>query len=164
LPSYFGFRHAILIGAGSLVMCLVSRPLGAYPKYVEEARSFGARDCTFCHSRPRGSTGWSKRGQHLIREKTRRHADHIDVQWLTYYKPPAYIGRTKRPRSKIAAPTPTPATTESMAESATAKGAPTPVESAPASATTEAKVGIDAANDKQTQSESASEPQAKANQ
>ncbi|MBN2370650.1 MAG: hypothetical protein JXO72_09185, partial [Vicinamibacteria bacterium] len=63
-------RMYALVGLVAAVLCMASDRLDGYPKLVEDARDLGARNCTYCHTRPRGSSGWNKRGQHLIREKT----------------------------------------------------------------------------------------------
>ena len=59
----------------------------AYPPFVAKARKFGAKDCTYCHVDPEGGAPWNDRGQWLIKEKERRGADAIDVEWLAEYKP-----------------------------------------------------------------------------
>jgi ketosteroid isomerase-like protein len=61
----------------------------AYPNFLREARKFGARDCSFCHAHPEGGNSWNERGLWLIREKERRKAEVIDVNWLADYKPEA---------------------------------------------------------------------------
>lgn len=61
----------------------------AYPPFVAKARKFGAKDCTFCHVEPEGGAPWNERGQWLIKEKARRGADAIDVEWLAEFKKPA---------------------------------------------------------------------------
>jgi hypothetical protein len=71
----------------------------AYPQFEEAARPMGARGCTYCHTTAHG-TGWNKRGQWLIREKTRRGAERVDVDWLSEYHPPKPTRRAKRSWSK----------------------------------------------------------------
>src|SRR5437868_7590097 len=58
----------------------------AYPPFLAKARKFGAKDCTYCHVAPEGGAPWNARGQWLIKEKERRGADSIDVEWLAEYK------------------------------------------------------------------------------
>src|ERR1043166_1410003 len=58
----------------------------AYPPFLAKARKFGAKDCTFCHVAPEGGAPWNARGQWLIKEKERRGADAVDVEWLAEYK------------------------------------------------------------------------------
>ncbi|HJQ24618.1 MAG TPA: DUF3471 domain-containing protein [Blastocatellia bacterium] len=58
----------------------------AYPPFLAKAKKFGAKDCTFCHVAPEGGAPWNARGQWLIKEKERRGADAIDVEWLADYK------------------------------------------------------------------------------
>jgi hypothetical protein len=70
-------------------------PASAFPLFEEAARPMGARDCTFCHSTSHG-TGWNKRGQWLIREKTRRNAERVDIEWLKDYRPPKATRHAKR--------------------------------------------------------------------
>lgn len=72
------FAVLILILPGSRSM--------AYPNFLREARKFGARDCSFCHAHPEGGNSWNERGLWLIREKERRKAEVIDVNWLVDYK------------------------------------------------------------------------------
>jgi hypothetical protein len=50
------------------------------------AAKFGAKDCTFCHLEKEGGEGWNERGKWLVAEKDRRHADAVDVEWLTEFK------------------------------------------------------------------------------
>jgi ketosteroid isomerase-like protein len=59
----------------------------AYPPFVGKARKFGAKDCTFCHVDPEGGAPWNERGQWLIKEKEKRGADAVNVDWLAEYKP-----------------------------------------------------------------------------
>ena len=59
----------------------------AYPPLLVKARKFGAKDCTFCHVDPEGGPPWNERGQWLIKEKERRSAETVDVEWLAEYKP-----------------------------------------------------------------------------
>lgn len=67
----------------------------AYPLFEEAARPMGARGCTFCHTTSHG-TGWNKRGQWLIREKTRRKAERVDIEWLKDYHPAKATRHAKR--------------------------------------------------------------------
>jgi ketosteroid isomerase-like protein len=59
----------------------------AYPPFLAKSRKFGAKDCTFCHVDPAGGAPWNDRGQWLIKEKERRGADAVNVEWLAEYKP-----------------------------------------------------------------------------
>jgi hypothetical protein len=58
-----------------------------YPPLLVKAKKFGAKDCTFCHVDPDGGPPWNERGQWLVKEKERRGADTVDVEWLASYKP-----------------------------------------------------------------------------
>ncbi|HVG21241.1 MAG TPA: DUF4440 domain-containing protein, partial [Blastocatellia bacterium] len=58
----------------------------AYPPFLAKARKFGAKDCTFCHVDPEGGAPWNERGQWLIKEKERRGADAVNVDWLAEFK------------------------------------------------------------------------------
>lgn len=58
----------------------------AYPPFLAKSRKFGAKDCTFCHVDPEGGAPWNERGQWLIKEKERRKADAVNVEWLAEYK------------------------------------------------------------------------------
>lgn len=78
-----------LIIAVSFVVAIVATMVTqsfAYPPFLAKARKFGAKDCTFCHVAPEGGAPWNARGQWLIKEKERRSADAIDVEWLAEYK------------------------------------------------------------------------------
>ncbi|MFL6278204.1 MAG: DUF3471 domain-containing protein [Blastocatellia bacterium] len=78
-----------LIIAASFVVAIVSAVVTqsfAYPPFLAKAKKFGAKDCTFCHVAPEGGAPWNARGQWLIKEKERRGADSIDVEWLAEYK------------------------------------------------------------------------------
>ncbi|MEK6325628.1 MAG: DUF3471 domain-containing protein [Acidobacteriota bacterium] len=58
----------------------------AYPPLLVKAKKFGAKDCTFCHVDPEGGPPWNERGQWLIKEKERRAAETVEVEWLADYK------------------------------------------------------------------------------
>ena len=58
----------------------------AYPPFLRKAQKFGAKDCTYCHTKPEGGEGWNKRGTWLIAEKDKRKADAVDPEWLADYK------------------------------------------------------------------------------
>lgn len=69
------------------VLLALAAPVSwAYPPFLAKAEKYGAKDCTFCHERPSGGKGWNERGQWLIAEKKKRHADNVDVDWLADYK------------------------------------------------------------------------------
>jgi hypothetical protein len=126
--------RAAVLAAGLLLPAVLPSLSFAYGEFVEKARPFGARDCLFCHSMPRGMTGWNKRGQWLISEKTRRGAERVDVAWLSAYqdvkgkshgkswKPPR---RTKRAGPGATA-TPTPQAPAPPPEATPAQPAPAP--------------------------------------
>jgi ketosteroid isomerase-like protein len=99
----------------SLVAAL-SAKVSAYPPFVGKAKKFGAKDCTFCHVDPMGGPPWNDRGKWLIKEKERRGADAIDVEWLADYKP--------GDGSKTAAPSDSHSDKKSVVMPAT-KGVPT---------------------------------------
>ena len=78
-----------LIIAASFVAAIVTAVVTqsfAYPPFLAKAKKYGAKDCTFCHVAPEGGAPWNARGQWLIKEKERRGADAIDVDWLAEYK------------------------------------------------------------------------------
>jgi ketosteroid isomerase-like protein len=77
-----------LVFAVSLLGLLANKSM-AYPPWVAKAKKFGAKDCTFCHVDPEGGPPWNARGTWLIKEKEKRNADAIDVEWLADYKPDA---------------------------------------------------------------------------
>jgi hypothetical protein len=60
-------------------------PGEAYPPFVRQSAKFGAKDCTFCHTRPEGGDSWNERGNWLIAEKDKRKSDSINVEWLSEY-------------------------------------------------------------------------------
>jgi len=69
------------------VLVALSAPSSwAYPPFLAKAEKYGAKDCTFCHTRPSGGKGWNERGQWLIDQKEKRKAEHVDVDWLADYK------------------------------------------------------------------------------
>jgi len=75
-----------LIFIAAMVAALAGQSLG-YPPFLAKARKFGAKDCTFCHVDPEGGPPWNDRGKWLIKEKERRAAETVDVEWLADYKP-----------------------------------------------------------------------------
>jgi Domain of unknown function (DUF3471) len=75
-----------LIFVAGIVAALAGETFG-YPPLLAKAKKFGAKDCTFCHVDPDGGPPWNERGQWLIKEKERRGADSVDVEWLASYKP-----------------------------------------------------------------------------
>ncbi|HEX8091816.1 MAG TPA: DUF4440 domain-containing protein [Blastocatellia bacterium] len=74
-----------IVFAAAIVAALAVESF-AYPPFLVRARKFGAKDCTFCHVAPEGSAPWNERGQWLIKEKERRGADVVNVDWLAEYK------------------------------------------------------------------------------
>ena len=75
-----------LFFVAGIVGALAGQTFG-YPPFLVKAKKFGAKDCTFCHTDPDGGPPWNERGQWLVKEKERRGADTIDVEWLATYKP-----------------------------------------------------------------------------
>lgn len=67
------------------VMLLASAQTQAYPPFLKQAAKFGAKDCTFCHTKPEGGEGWNKRGEWLMAEKDKRKADKVEIDWLGEY-------------------------------------------------------------------------------
>jgi hypothetical protein len=70
----------------TFIAALAGQTFG-YPPMLAKAKKFGAKDCTFCHVDPDGGPPWNERGQWLIKEKERRGAETVDVEWLSDYKP-----------------------------------------------------------------------------
>lgn len=66
-------------------LLLASTKTQAYPPFVKQSAKFGAKDCTFCHTKPEGGEGWNKRGEWLMAEKDKRKADAVDVAWLSEF-------------------------------------------------------------------------------
>jgi len=96
---------AIVFIAG--VVAAFAGPAFGYPPLLVKARKFGAKDCTFCHVDPEGGPPWNERGQWLIKEKERRGADTVDVEWLAEYK----AGKVETPKPDEKKPsTPAPKT------------------------------------------------------
>jgi ketosteroid isomerase-like protein len=79
-------KFAIAIIFVASVFIGLSSSAAAYPPFVGKAKKFGAKDCTFCHVDPMGGPPWNDRGKWLIKEKERRNADAINVEWLADYK------------------------------------------------------------------------------
>lgn len=75
-----------LIFVAGIVATLAGETFG-YPPLLVKAKKFGAKDCTFCHVDPEGGPPWNERGQWMIKEKERRGAETVDVEWLADYKP-----------------------------------------------------------------------------
>jgi hypothetical protein len=71
---------ALAAGVGSATSAV------AYPPFLRQAMKFGAKDCLFCHTQPEGGEGWNARGAWLVKEKEKRMAEAIDVEWLKDYK------------------------------------------------------------------------------
>lgn len=69
------------------VVAALAGPTLGYPPLLVKSRKFGAKDCTFCHVDPEGGPPWNERGQWMIKEKERRGAETVDVEWLAEYKP-----------------------------------------------------------------------------
>lgn len=72
----------------------------AYPPFVRQSAKFGAKDCTFCHTKREGGEGWNERGNWLIAEKDKRKADSINVEWLSEYASSATAAPTTRAEDK----------------------------------------------------------------
>jgi ketosteroid isomerase-like protein len=75
-----------VVFVAALVAALAAESF-AYPPFLAKSRKFGAKDCRFCHVELEGGAPWNERGQWLIKEKARRGADAVDVEWLAEYKP-----------------------------------------------------------------------------
>jgi len=88
---------AVVFIAG--VFAALAGPAFGYPPLLVKSRKFGAKDCTFCHVDPEGGPPWNERGQWLIKEKERRGAETVDVEWLAEYKP----GKGEAPKAGDAA-------------------------------------------------------------
>ena len=80
------FKLAIAVCFVVAVVAAVATQSFGYPPFLAKARKFGAKDCTYCHIAPEGGAPWNARGQWLIKEKERRGADAVDVEWLSEYK------------------------------------------------------------------------------
>ena len=80
------FKLMIAVSFVAAIVAAMVTQSFAYPPFLAKARKFGAKDCTFCHIAPEGGAPWNARGQWLIKEKERRGADAIDVEWLADYK------------------------------------------------------------------------------
>src|ERR1051325_7632080 len=80
------FKLIIAVSFIAAVITAMVTQSFADPPFLAKARKFGAKDCTFCHVAPEGGAPWNARGQWLIKEKERRGADAIDVEWLAEYK------------------------------------------------------------------------------
>lgn len=72
----------IALTAGVLLSAIQTQ---AYPPFLRQATKFGAKDCTFCHTKPEGGEGWNKRGEWLIAEKDKRKADKVEIEWLSAF-------------------------------------------------------------------------------
>src|SRR5215471_11690928 len=90
------------------IAALAGKSLG-YPPLLAKAKKFGAKDCTFCHVDPEGGPPWNERGQWLIKEKERRKADTVDVEWLSEYKPSGTEGQKSAEAAKTGAADKAPA-------------------------------------------------------
>jgi uncharacterized protein DUF3471 len=77
------------------IVAALAGPTFGYPPLLVKSRKFGAKDCTFCHVDPEGGPPWNERGQWLIKEKERRGAETVDVEWLAEYK--AGKGEVQKP-------------------------------------------------------------------
>ena len=83
MKQLFKLAVAAVLFAGVVGTALTTQ---AYPPFVKKAAEFGAKDCTFCHTKAEGGEGWNKRGNWLIAEKDKRKADAVDTAWLKDYK------------------------------------------------------------------------------
>lgn len=73
----------VFVGTASFIWPAIQSE--AYPPFVRQSAKFGAKDCTFCHTKPEGGEGWNERGNWLMAEKDKRKADSINVEWLSEY-------------------------------------------------------------------------------
>jgi hypothetical protein len=83
MKQYLKLALATVLFSGVIGTALTTQ---AYPPFVKKAAKFGAKDCTFCHTKAEGGEGWNKRGNWLIAEKDKRKADAVDPEWLADYK------------------------------------------------------------------------------
>ena len=54
----------------------------AKPEFLPPAQTFGAKDCSFCHTTVTGGEALNERGEWLQNFKNRRGAEAVDVSWL----------------------------------------------------------------------------------
>lgn len=83
MKQYLKLALAAVLFSGVIGTALNTQ---AYPPFVKKAAKFGAKDCTFCHTKAEGGEGWNARGNWLIAEKDKRKADAVDPEWLADYK------------------------------------------------------------------------------
>ena len=78
----------IVTGFAILFLVSIVPPARTYPLYLTSAQKLGfpAKDCSYCHLKASGGSGWNARGKWLISEKEKRGADTIEVSWLKDYK------------------------------------------------------------------------------
>ncbi len=81
-------RVAVLL-CGLGLTFVAALPAQSYPPYVRQAAKYGAKDCSFCHTKADGGDDWNEVGKWLMAERDRRKADSIEVEWLAEYKPGA---------------------------------------------------------------------------
>lgn len=81
-------KRSVLLGALVLTVGAVVITAEAKPGYLARAQELGfdAKDCTYCHTKPTGGSGWNARGTWLKAQKKKRHASDVDVAWLKDYK------------------------------------------------------------------------------
>lgn len=77
-------KASIILTMAAIVL-LATINTQAYPPFLRQAAKFGAKDCTFCHTKPEGGEGWNKRGEWLIAEKDKRKADKVETEWLSEF-------------------------------------------------------------------------------
>jgi len=61
---------------------------GPWLKKAQEAGFADAKDCGYCHLKPKGGKELSDRGQWLVAQKKEKKAEAVDVAWLKDYKAP----------------------------------------------------------------------------
>jgi hypothetical protein len=79
------------VGIGALALALgaaLTATTYAKPGYLAEAKRLGypAQDCSYCHTKASGGSGWNARGRWLRGEKKARNAKSVQVEWLAEYK------------------------------------------------------------------------------
>lgn len=92
-----------LVAAGMLFIGS-TLPVISYPPFLSKSRQFGAKDCSFCHTKPDSGEGFNARGKWLMAQRDKRNASSIDVAWLSEYKEPG-SEKNAAPPPKEAAPT-----------------------------------------------------------
>jgi len=82
-------KFVLLVGGVAASALLIANLLQAKAPFLKKAQEAGyadAKDCGYCHTKPKGGKEMNARGTWLKEKKAEKKATDVDVTWLKDYK------------------------------------------------------------------------------